>query len=140
MLLRYALRNPSSNSGRECLRFTYTFANVFGNPSYFSVVDQTGRCSLDKTSGQREGKLLIQTGCTPLKNWPCVTSCGHIEQSSHTHSYIYIYIYTYIYMCVCVCVCMFVRGGSVSNVLFTVVRNGLGKLCSNPIWGCWHFT
>ena len=28
-------------------------------------------------TGLEEEKLWIQTCCTPLKNWPCVTSCSY---------------------------------------------------------------
>ena len=32
--------------------------------------------SIGKTTSLRNRKIWIQTNCTPLKNWPCVTSCS----------------------------------------------------------------
>ena len=39
------------------------------------VIKLTWFSSFSKATNLKEGKLWIQTSCTLLKNWPCVTSC-----------------------------------------------------------------
>ena len=71
-------------------------------PQLWQLVGLSGFFSLDKATSLEKEKLWIQTSCTLLKNWPCITfnlwqqSC--VNECIHTLIHIQIYIYIYIYI------------------------------------------
>ena len=58
----------SSNPGWSCL-------HLLSTNSPWEIMGQTGFSSYGTITSLREEKPWIQTSCTPLKNWPHVTSC-----------------------------------------------------------------